>query len=83
MHGSGALHITDVTNASRTQLFNIHECLCRGLAKNTYGTGSFILLNTGTVAAVSRERMLTTIDWKRGDRPVEYAIEGALLLCLH
>jgi len=134
----GALHITDVTNASRTQLFNIHECrwdrdilsrldipacilpavvpssnvhgetspacffgaavpiagiagdqqaalfgqACHrtGQAKNTYGTGSFILLNTGTVPAVSRERLLTTIAWQLEGQPVEYALEGSVFV---
>ena len=134
----GALHITDITNASRTLLFNIHDCrwdpailarldipqallptvvpssacyghtdpatffgqsipvagiagdqqaalfgqAChrRGLAKNTYGTGSFILLNTGTEPVASRERLLTTVAWQLGEEPVEYAMEGSIFV---
>ncbi|TCJ18448.1 glycerol kinase [Rubrobacter taiwanensis] len=51
-----------------------------GLAKNTYGTGSFVLLNTGTEAVPSREGLLTTIAWGIGDEPVEYALEGAIFI---
>ncbi|HSL00040.1 MAG TPA: glycerol kinase GlpK [Rubrobacteraceae bacterium] len=51
-----------------------------GLAKNTYGTGSFVLLNTGTEAVPSEEGLLTTIAWGIGDEPVEYALEGAIFI---
>ncbi|HEX5974641.1 MAG TPA: glycerol kinase GlpK, partial [Rubrobacteraceae bacterium] len=51
-----------------------------GLAKNTYGTGSFVLLNTGTEAVPSKEGLLTTIAWGIGDEPVEYALEGAIFI---
>ncbi|MBD0373512.1 MAG: glycerol kinase GlpK [Pyrinomonadaceae bacterium] len=51
-----------------------------GLAKNTYGTGSFILMNTGRKAVESREGMLTTIAWGIRDEPVEYALEGAIFI---
>jgi glycerol kinase len=51
-----------------------------GLAKNTYGTGSFVLLNTGTRAVESNEGLLTTIAWGIGDEPVEYALEGAIFI---
>jgi glycerol kinase len=51
-----------------------------GLAKNTYGTGSFILMNTGRRAVPSREGLLTTIAWGIGDEPVEYALEGAVFI---
>lgn len=135
----GRVHITDVTNASRTQLYNIHDlawddeilelmdipasilpevkpsahvygetdpemffgtrgipvagiagdqqaalfgqaCLTPGMAKNTYGTGSFLLMNTGTDAYISKEKLLTTIAWGIGDEPVEYALEGAIFV---
>jgi glycerol kinase len=55
-------------------------CYGEGLAKNTYGTGSFILLNTGREAVVSREGLLTTIAWGIGAEPVEYALEGAIFI---
>ena len=135
----GRAHVTDYSNASRTQLFNIHElrwdheilkildippavlpevkpssfiygetdpgmsfgtpgipiagiagdqqaalfgqaCHGPGRAKNTYGTGSFILMNTGNVAIRSREKLLTTIAWGIGDASVEYALEGAIFI---
>jgi glycerol kinase len=52
----------------------------RGLTKNTYGTGSFALMNTGTEAIKSERQMLTTIAWGLGDEPVEYALEGAIFI---
>lgn len=51
-----------------------------GLAKNTYGTGSFILMNTGRKAVASREGLLTTIAWGIADEPVEYALEGSVFI---
>jgi glycerol kinase len=134
---AGQLHITDVSNASRTMLFNIHTCkwddellklfgipinmlpevrassevygisgsiiapssgipiagiagdqqaalfgqLCTqpGMVKNTYGTGCFMLMNTGTNAVNSKNNLLTTIAWKINDR-VEYALEGSIFI---
>lgn len=131
----GQLHITDVSNASRTLLFNIHTqdwddellellniprsllpqvrsssevygytsepfgagiaiagiagdqqaatfgqaCLQRGMAKNTYGTGCFMLMNTGAQAIASQHKLLTTIAWRIQDR-TEYAIEGSVFV---
>lgn len=132
----GALHVTDVTNASRTQLFNIHAlkwddellalfdiprsmlpdvrasseqvgmtqspifatpvplagiagdqhaalfgqlCTRPGMAKNTYGTGCFMVMNTGAQAIASRNNLITTIAWKIGDR-VDYALEGSIFI---
>lgn len=134
---AGALHITDVTNASRTLMYNIHtgdwddelldllgvpramlpevrsssevyantsgeifssqtpiagiagdqqaatfgqRCVEPGMAKNTYGTGSFMLLNTGTEPVESRNQLLTTAAWKLGDAPMEYALEGSVFV---
>jgi len=133
---SGRLHITDVSNASRTMLYNIHErdwddellqalrvprdmlpdvrassevygeistslaaagtplagivgdqqaatmgqmCVRPGLAKNTYGTGCFLLMNTGAVARPSKNRLLTTIAWQQGD-DMDYALEGSVFV---
>lgn len=133
---NGAVHATDVSNASRTLLFNIHKCewdddLLRvfdiprqmlpevkassavygnissnlypanvpiagvagdqqaalfgqccfdvGMAKNTYGTGCFLLMNTGEQAIQSRNNLLTTIAWQIGDK-VEYALEGSVFI---
>jgi glycerol kinase len=51
-----------------------------GVAKNTYGTGSFILMNTGHKRVASREGLLTTIAWGIKEEPVEYALEGAIFI---
>jgi len=136
----GAIHATDVTNASRTMLYNIHErkwddilldalgvpaallpdirpssgalgevagealdvfdgagvpiagvagdqqaalfgqaCFTPGMSKNTYGTGSFLLLNTGDRAPSSRLGLLTTVAWEVGDTWT-YALEGAVFV---
>ncbi len=55
-------------------------CYAPGTAKNTYGTGSFLLLNTGNKPTPSQSGMLTTIAWRVGDEPVEYALEGAIFI---
>ncbi|MDP4261068.1 MAG: glycerol kinase GlpK [Bacteroidota bacterium] len=128
----GKLHITDVSNASRTMLLNIHHCewddellklfdipksllpevkpssqvygvtgnsgipiagiagdqqsalfgqLCTqpGMVKNTYGTGCFMLMNTGEKAIASKNNLLTTIAWKINDK-IEYALEGSVFI---
>ena len=132
----GELHITDVSNASRTMLLNIHTCkwdddllrifdipasllpevkpsskvygvtgsfvpdsripiagiagdqqaalfgqMCTqpGMVKNTYGTGCFMLMNTGEKAIRSNNNLLTTIAWKINDK-VEYALEGSVFI---
>uniref|UniRef100_A0AAZ3NLW8 Probable glycerol kinase n=1 Tax=Oncorhynchus tshawytscha TaxID=74940 RepID=A0AAZ3NLW8_ONCTS len=131
---SGGVHCTDVTNASRTMLFNIHtldwdpelcnyfdipmeilpkvrssseiyglmvspHCLCvnclgdqsaalvgqmcfqEGQAKNTYGTGCFLLRNTGAKPVMSDHGLLTTVAYKLGrDKPACYALEGSVAI---
>ncbi len=129
------LHVTDVTNASRTQLMNLatldwddtllgafgipravlprivpssavlapmrgalegvplagilgdqqaalmgQACLEPGEAKNTYGTGCFLLMNTGTTPMPSRHGLLTTVAAKLGDAPATYALEGSIAI---
>src|SRR6056297_2397614 len=133
-------HITDVSNASRTMLYNIRElewddelldlfnvpkamvpevrpssddetygstdadgflgaevpvagalgdqqaalfgqtCFDSGDAKNTYGTGSFMLMNTGDEAVMSEHGLLTTVGFQRSGEPVQYALEGAIFI---
>ena len=132
----GTVHVTDVSNASRTMLFNIntlewdkelldlfgipasmmpsvrsssevygntkttifaHEvpiagiagdqqaalfgqmCTVPGSVKNTYGTGCFLLMNTGEKPILSRNNLLTTVAWKIGDT-VNYALEGSIFV---
>uniref|UniRef100_A0A670I3W1 glycerol kinase n=2 Tax=Podarcis muralis TaxID=64176 RepID=A0A670I3W1_PODMU len=134
---NGGVHCTDVTNASRTMLFNIHSlewdtelckffgipmeilpkvrssseiyglmssgaltgvpisgclgdqsaalvgqmCFKDGQAKNTYGTGCFLLCNTGQKPAISEHGLLTTVAYKMGrDKPVYYALEGSVAI---
>lgn len=55
-------------------------CHARGMAKNTYGTGSFMLMNTGRTAVASAHNLLATIAWRIGDEPVEYALEGSVFV---
>ena len=54
-------------------------CFESGMAKNTYGTGSFVLMNTGDKAVVSKNNLLTTIAWRIGDK-TEYALEGSIFI---
>lgn len=132
----GKQHLTDVTNASRTLLYNIktmdwddelldilgvprsmlpevrsssevyaetspdvfptpipiagiagdqqaalfgQRCTQRGMVKNTYGTGCFMLLNTGEEAVPSKNNLVTTVAWRIGDR-TEYALEGSVFI---
>jgi glycerol kinase len=53
-------------------------CLAVGEAKNTYGTGNFMLINTGTQKVPSKNGLLTTVCYKIGDQPTVYALEGAV-----
>jgi glycerol kinase len=53
-------------------------CLDVGEAKNTYGTGNFVLLNTGTEKVESKNGLLTTVCYKIGDQPQIYALEGSI-----
>ena len=54
-------------------------CITPGLAKNTYGTGCFLLLNTGTTARASRNKLLTTIAWQRNGA-ITFALEGSVFI---
>ncbi|MGB7923743.1 MAG: glycerol kinase GlpK [Pyrinomonadaceae bacterium] len=71
--------VAGIAGDQQAALFG-QACYGRGLAKNTYGTGSFVLLNTGQTGVPSREGLLTTIAWGIGDEPVEYALEGAIFI---
>ncbi len=53
-------------------------CFHPGEAKNTYGTGSFLLMNTGLAPVPSNSGLLTTVAYKFGDRPAAYALEGSI-----
>jgi glycerol kinase len=133
---AGGMHVTDVTNASRTQLFNLQTldwdaqllsvfeiprallpkvhssseiygeatlpeirgvpiagvlgdqqaalvgqaCFEPGEVKNTYGTGCFLLMNTGERMVPSKCGLLTTVAYKFGDQPAHYALEGSVAI---
>lgn len=55
-------------------------CYGEGRAKNTYGTGSFVLMNIGKKPAIRGEHLLTTVAWQIGNEPMEYALEGAVFI---
>ncbi|HLW12897.1 MAG TPA: glycerol kinase GlpK, partial [Casimicrobiaceae bacterium] len=70
--------IAGIAGDQQAALFG-QACLAPGLAKNTYGTGCFLLMNTGTNAVASRNNLLTTVAWKRGDT-LAYALEGSVFI---
>jgi glycerol kinase len=53
-------------------------CVEKGMVKNTYGTGCFLLMQTGDEPVLSEQRLLTTVAWKLGDAPCQYALEGSV-----
>jgi glycerol kinase len=73
-----AVPIAGIAGDQQAALFG-QACLDAGLAKNTYGTGCFMLLNTGTKAVASRNNLLTTVAWKRDGR-LDYALEGSVFV---
>ena len=133
---NGGIHVTDVTNASRTQLMNLQTlewstdllkafnipasvlpkivsssevyghatlpslagvpvagilgdqqaalvgqtCFARGQAKNTYGTGCFLLMNAGEKPVQSKHGLITTVAFKFGEQPARYALEGSIAI---
>lgn len=77
--GTHAIPIAGIAGDQQAALFG-QCCYAPGMAKNTYGTGSFVLMNTGAEPVISKERLLTTIAWGIGDEPVEYALEGSIFI---
>jgi glycerol kinase len=75
----GSVPVAGIAGDQQAALFG-QACYGAGLAKNTYGTGSFLLMNTGTEPVLSEAGLLTTIAWGIGDEPVEYALEGAIFI---
>jgi len=70
--------IAGVAGDQQAALFG-QTCFSRGLAKNTYGTGCFALMNTGTDPVASKHRLLTTVAWDAGGQ-TEYALEGSVFI---
>jgi len=70
--------VAGVAGDQQAALFG-QRCIEPGMVKNTYGTGCFMLLNTGTEPVPSKHNLLTTVAWKIGDR-TEYALEGSVFI---
>lgn len=71
--------IAGIAGDQQAALFG-QACFSPGDVKATYGTGAFVLMNTGTEAAVSERGLLTTIAWRLGDGPTVYALEGSVFI---
>jgi glycerol kinase len=77
---SAGIPIAGAAGDQQAALFG-QTCFLPGQAKNTYGTGCFLLLNTGSRAVASERGMLTTIGWQLGEAgPVVYALEGSVFV---
>ena len=70
--------VAGVAGDQQAALFG-QACHRPGMAKNTYGTGCFMLMHTGDKPAVSRHRLLSTVAWQRGGK-MEYALEGSVFV---
>ena len=74
----GTLPIAGIAGDQQAALFG-QACTQPGMVKNTYGTGCFMLMNTGTKPVPSKNNLLTTVAWRVGDR-TEYALEGSIFI---
>jgi len=73
----GGMPVASALGDQHAALFG-QTCFARGDAKCTYGTGSFLLMNTGDAPVWSSHGLLTTLGYKIGDRPATYALEGSI-----
>jgi glycerol kinase len=71
--------IAGIAGDQQAALFG-QTCFSRGLAKNTYGTGCFMLMNVGQEAVPSKNKLLTTVAWKQGGAKTDYALEGSVFI---
>ena len=76
--GPIAANVSGIAGDQQAALFG-QACTAEGMAKNTYGTGSFVLMQTGSHRVASRSGMLTTVAWRRAGR-LTYALEGAIFV---
>jgi glycerol kinase len=75
-----AIPLAGIAGDQQASLFG-HQCFEPGSVKNTYGTGCFMLMNTGVAAPVSKNGLLSTVAWRLGGaQPVLYAIEGSVFV---
>jgi glycerol kinase len=78
--GLGDVALAGIAGDQQAALFG-QMCVSPGMTKNTYGTGCFMLQNTGAKAPLSRHKLLTTVAWKRGRGGLtEYALEGSVFI---
>jgi glycerol kinase len=78
LKGLEGIPVAGMAGDQQAALFG-QMCVKPGLTKNTYGTGCFMLQNTGTKPVASRNRLLTTVAWQMGKR-LEYALEGSVFI---
>ena len=74
----GPIKIAGIAGDQQAALFG-QNCFSRGLAKNTYGTGCFMLMNIGTEPMISQHKLLTTVAWQQGGR-TDFALEGSVFI---
>jgi glycerol kinase len=74
----GSIPIAGIAGDQQAALFG-QVCAKPGMVKNTYGTGCFMLMNTGTKPIASKNNLLTTVAWRIGNR-TEYALEGSIFI---
>ncbi|HEX5129658.1 MAG TPA: glycerol kinase, partial [Usitatibacter sp.] len=74
----GGIAVAGIAGDQQAALFG-QACHRPGMAKNTYGTGCFLLMNTGEKPAPSRHRLVSTVGWRRGGR-THYALEGSVFI---
>ena len=74
----GRVPIAGIAGDQQAALFG-QACTQPGMVKNTYGTGCFMLMNTGTKPIASKNNLLTTVAWRIGNR-TEYALEGSIFI---
>ena len=72
------IELAGIAGDQQSALFG-QTCYQPGLAKNTYGTGCFMLMNTGAEAVTSQHKLLTTVAWRLGEK-TEYALEGSVFI---
>jgi glycerol kinase len=75
----GSIPISGIAGDQQSALFG-QVCTQPGMVKNTYGTGCFMLMHTGTKPIASKNNLLTTVAWQLGDGPLEYAVEGSIFI---
>ena len=78
LFGSHGVPIAGIAGDQQAALFG-QACTQPGMVKNTYGTGCFMLMNTGTKPIASRNNLLTTVAWRVGNR-TEFALEGSIFI---